>query len=154
MNAIKIYRVAHCLRLKGIPVIPRLLKYTMFLLYNSIIPPECDIGKGSYFGHRGIGVVLHPGAKIGARVLIGQGITVGGTMGAGPPTIGDDVWIGPGARILGDISIGNNSVIGANAVVTKSFPANSVVGGVPARLLKTIGVGQLDTSSGTLQPLQ
>ena len=75
-------------------------------------------------------------------------------MGAGPPTIGDDVWIGPGARILGDISIGNNSVIGANAVVTKSFPANSVVGGVPARLLKTIGVGQLDTSSGTLQPLQ
>jgi serine O-acetyltransferase len=154
MNAIKIYRVANALHRRNIPVLPKLLKLVIFLLYNSMIPPECEIGKGSYFGHRGIGVVLHPRTKVGERVLLGQGITLGGSLGEGPPTIGDDVWIGPGARILGNITVGRNSIIGANAVVTRDVPENSIVGGVPAKLLRTIAPGQLDTSTGTLRDIE
>lgn len=151
MNAITLYRAANFLHRKRIPLLPKLIKVTMFFLYNSMIPPECSIGSGSTFGHRGIGVVIHPRARIGERVLIGQGITIGGSMGAGPPTIGNDVWIGPGARMLGDITIGNNCLIGANAVVTKDVPDNCIVGGIPAKVLRNIEPGQLDTSRGVLR---
>ena len=138
MNAIKLYRVAHSLKRRRIPILPELMRWLMFLIYNSTIPPECIIGEDCIFGHGGIGVVLHPKARIGCRVLIGQGVTIGGNFGSGPPRIMDDVWIGPGARILGDITVGQNSVIGANSVVTRDVPENSIVGGVPAKLIKTI----------------
>lgn len=151
MNAIRIYRVAHFFYLKRVPVLPGLLRFVMFLIYNSAIPPECKIGKGSYFAHGGIGTVLHPDCRIGERVLIGQGVTLGGSFGEGPPTIENDVWIGPGVRILGDITVGQNSIIGANAVVTKDVPENSVVGGVPAKFLKAISPGSLDVAKGRLR---
>ena len=76
----------------------------MFLLYNSTIHPQCAIGEDSIFVYGGVGVVLHPKSTIGSRVLIGQGVTTGGSFGSGPPAIMNDVWIGPGARILGDIN--------------------------------------------------
>jgi len=103
------------------------------------------------FAHGGIGVVLHPDCKIGERVMIGQGVTIGGTFGSGTPIVGSDVWIGPGVRILGDVTIGSNCIIGANAVVTRDVPDNSVVGGVPAKLLKTIEPGALDVLKGQLR---
>ncbi len=87
---------------------------------------------------------------IGSRVLIGQGVTIGGTFGSGVPTIESDVWIGPGARILGEITVHSNSVIGANAVVTRDVEANSVVGGVPAKTIRTIPPGSLDVRSGRI----
>jgi len=151
MNAIKPYRVAHFLQRRRIPILPELMRWLMFLIYNSTIPPECIIGEDCIFGHGGIGVVLHPKARIGCRVLIGQGVTIGGNFGGGPPRIMDDVWIGPGARILGDITVGQNSVIGANSVVTRDVPENSIVGGVPAKLIKTIEPGQLDVKRGRLR---
>lgn len=151
MNAMFLYRIGHALHRRGVPLLPKLLKVINFFLFNSMVPPECHIGKGSYFGHRGIGVVIHPRAHIGDRVLIGQGITIGGSMGEGPPTIGNDVWIGPGARLLGDITVGSNCVIGANAVVTRSIPDNSIAGGIPAKVIREIEPGQLDTSRGVLR---
>ena len=151
MNAIHIYRIANYLYRMHIPLLPGLLRFLMFLLYNSVIPPQCSIGKGSYFAHGGIGTVLHPDCRIGERVLIGQGVTMGGNFGSGAPIVENDVWIGPGVRILGDIVVGSNSVIGANAVVIRDVPANSVVGGVPAKLIRAIKPGSLDIATGTLR---
>ena len=150
MNAIHLYRIAHYLHRVHIPLLPGLLRWLMFLLYNSLIPPQCSIGKGSWFAHGGIGVVLHPDCLIGERVLIGQGVTLGGSFGSGAPVIENDVWIGPGARILGDVTVGGNTIIGANAVVVRDVEQNSVVGGVPAKLIRTISPGTLDIMAGRL----
>ncbi|WP_292992817.1 hypothetical protein [Nitrosomonas sp.] len=150
MNAIHLYRVAHYLHCLHVPLIPGLLRWFMFLLYNSVIPPQCSIGKDSTFAHGGIGVVLHPDCIIGERVLIGQGVTLGGSFGSGAPKIGNDVWIGPGARILGSVIIGGNTIIGANAVVVQDVTENSIIGGVPGKVIRTISPGALDVSKGIL----
>lgn len=151
MNAINFYRLARFFYEMRIPVLPGIFRWLMFLVYNSVIPPQCTIGKGSYFTHGGIGVVLHPDCKIGDRVAIGQGVTLGGSFGSDVPVVESDVWIGPGARILGGVKIGRNSIIGANAVVVRDVPENSVVGGVPAKIIKTIPPGALDALGGQLR---
>lgn len=151
MNAIHIYRLANYLHRMHIPLLPGLLRFLLFLLYNSVIPPQCSIGRGSSFAHGCIGTVLHPDCRIGERVLIGQGVTLGGSFGSGAPTVGDDVWIGPGVRILGEITVGRNTIIGANAVVTRDVVENSVVGGVPAKLIRAIKPGSLDVVAGKLR---
>jgi serine O-acetyltransferase len=150
MNAIHFYRLAHYLHRMHVPLLPGLLRWLMFLLYNSVIPPQCSRGKGSWFAHGGIGTVLHPDCSIGERVLIGQGVTLGGNFGSGAPKIEDDVWIGPGARILGSVTVGCNSIIGANAVVVRDVAENSMVGGVPAKLIKNISPGSLEVTRGRL----
>lgn len=151
MKAIHLYRVAHALHLAKIPLLPRIFQGLIFFLYNSSIPPSCQIGRGSFFGHGGIGVVLHPHCVIGARVLIGQGVTIGGSFGSGVPCIGDDVWIGPGARILGEVKIGNNVIVGANAVVVRDLPDNVVAAGVPAKVIRALAPRSLDIATGTIQ---
>jgi serine O-acetyltransferase len=151
MNAIYFYRMAHFFYKVRIPIIPAAFRWLMFLIYNSVIPPKCVIGRGAYFTHGGIGVVLHPDCKIGDRVSIGQGVTLGGSFGSGAPIVGSDVWIGPGVRILGNVIIGSNCIIGANAVVTRDVPDNSIVGGVPAKLIRTIEPGALDVLNGQLR---
>jgi serine O-acetyltransferase len=151
MNAIYVYRIAHHLWEIRVPILPELFRWLIFVIYNSVIPAQCLIGKGSMFAHGGIGVVLHPDCKIGERVMIGQGVTIGGTFGSGTPIVGSDVWIGPGVRILGDVTIGSNCILGANAVVTRDVPDNSVIGGVPAKLIKTIEPGALDVLKGQLR---
>lgn len=153
MNAIYLYRAARLFYKWRIPILPGLLKGIIFIIYNSIIPPACSIGRDSRFAHGGIGVVLHPRCRIQERVLIGQNVTIGGTFGSEVPEIGSDVWIGPGARILGGIRIGNNVVIGANAVVTKDVPDNSVVAGVPARILRKLEPGAVDVRAGKIRDL-
>jgi len=82
-------------------------------------------------------VVIHPAVRIGSRVLICHQVTIGGTGNShSVPVIGNDVYIGAGAKILGPITIGDNCVIGANAVVVKSVPQRCVAAGVPARILR------------------
>ena len=153
MNAIYFYRLANFFYRKRVPLVPSVLRYLIFFLYNSVIEPACDIGEDSYFVHGGIGVVLHPRCRIGSRVVIGQGVTLGGSFGSGPPTVENDVWIGPGARLLGEINIGQNCIIGANAVVIRDVPENSVVAGVPAKIIKTLTPGSLDVASGQLHDM-
>jgi serine O-acetyltransferase len=95
------------------------------------------IGKNSKFAYLGIGCVLHKNTIIGDNCLIGQGITIGGRgKRSGLPIIGNNVYIGAGARILGPISIGNNVIIGPNSVVITDVPNNSIVGGIPAKIIK------------------
>jgi len=114
-------------------------KAITFLLFNSVIPYTTDIGKESRFAYGGIGAVVHSRAVIGDRVIIGQNTTIGRSLDSEDiPTIGNDVYISAGARVIGKINIGNNVIIGANAVVNKDVPNNSVVVGVPAKVIKTL----------------
>ncbi|MCM0647410.1 serine O-acetyltransferase [Clostridium swellfunianum] len=137
LNAIVFYRFARKLYLFNIPLLPKLIKLIIFLLYNSSIPYEVRIGRGTKFGYGGIGVVIHKKAVIGDNCTISQNVTIGGRSGLTElPIIGNNVYIGAGAVILGNVKIGNNVVIGANAVVIKDIPDNAVAVGVPAKVIK------------------
>lgn len=110
----------------------------IFLLYNSFIPYTCEIGKGTKFGYKGMGVVIHSRAKIGDNCIISQQVTIGGRSKIYEvPVIGNNVYIGGGAKVLGDVVIGDECVIGANAVVIHSAESGSVLAGVPARVIRT-----------------
>ncbi|ENW17515.1 serine O-acetyltransferase [Acinetobacter haemolyticus] len=139
MNAITFYRISNWLYRYKIPFIPLIIKYFIFLIFNSVVPYSTKIGKGSKFAYGAIGVVLHSKTIIGEKVIIGQGVTVGRQLDPdGIPVIGNNVYISAGARILGGITIGNNVIIGANSVVVKDVPDNSIVAGVPAKTIRQV----------------
>jgi len=142
MKAINLYRISNWLYKKNLMFLARLIHLLVFFLFNSSIPPECEIGESTRFQHSGIGVVIHGKSKIGKHCLIGQGVTIGGqggnTVGGLAPIIENNVFIGPGARIIGNLTIGHDSIIGANAVVTKNVDPFSVMAGVPARKISII----------------
>lgn len=105
--------------------------------YGIDISPKTKIGTGFYVGHFG-GIVINSEAKIGENLTISQGVTIGmANRGEkkGVAIIGDNVYIGPGAKIVGAVRIGNNAAIGANCVVTKDVPDNAVVVGVPGKVI-------------------
>jgi len=139
MNAILLYRISNFFYRKRIPILPLLIKYFIFLIFNSVVPYTTIIGKYSKFAYGGIGVVIHGKAIIGDKVIIGQNVTIGRKLSPkGVPQIGNNVYISAGSRILGDIKIGNNVIIGANSVVTKDVPDPTIVAGAPARVIRTI----------------
>ncbi len=114
--------------------IARKLKVMVNTIHSCDIPLTCTIGKNVHFGHGGIGVVIHNDAIICDRCVIMQNVTIGGGNG-GVPYISNDVSIGAGAVILGGVTIGEFSEIGAKAVVVRDVNPYSVVGGVPASVL-------------------
>lgn len=122
------------------------LKLKLLLMqrhYGIQIPWNTKIGKGFYIGHYGT-IVVNGGAVIGDNVNISQGVTIGQANRGkrkGVPTIGNEVYIGPGAKIIGKVTIGNNVAIGANAVVTEDVPDNACVAGVPAKIISMNGAG-------------
>jgi serine O-acetyltransferase len=138
-HAILIYRFAHLLWTGGVPLLPRLLSQFARFLTGIEIHPGASIGGGFFIDH-GMGVVIGETTEIGENVTIFQGVTLGGTgkeRGKRHPTLGDNVMVGVGAKILGGITIGEGAKIGANSVVLKSVPSQSTVVGVPGRILKT-----------------
>lgn len=137
-NAINLYRFSHWLWRHHIPVLPQLITLLIFLVYNSKVPPEAKIGHGTKLAYGGIGVVIHKKSVIGRNCTISQQVTIGGGNSRYPglPVIGDNVYIAKGAIVFGGISIGDNAVIGANAVVNIPVPANGVAAGVPAKIIK------------------
>lgn len=139
MNLIGIYRVSNFMESKGVPIIPKLLYWLGFLVFNSVVPPTARIGKLSRFAYGGIGVVIHSKAEIGSKVIIGQGVTIGRKLNPeGVPVIGDNVYISAGSRVLGRITVGNNVIIGANSVVLDDVPDNTIVAGAPAKIVRSI----------------
>lgn len=136
INAIFFYRIGHfCVRYR-IPFIPVLMKLIIRVVYNSALDCRTVIGKGTFLAYGGIGVVVHQRAKIGDSVTIGQQVTIGGRSGKqGLPVIGNHVYLGAGAKILGEITIGDFAVVGANSVVLKDVPAHAIVAGVPAKII-------------------
>jgi len=141
IHALIFYRFTNFLHKLKIPIIPRTISQLARFLTGIEIHPAAHIGRGLFIDH-GMGVVIGETSIIGENVTLYQGVTLGGTgkeRGKRHPTIGNNVVIGTGAKVLGDISIGDNSYVGANAVVIKDVPPNSTIVGVPGRITKQEG---------------
>lgn len=141
LQAILFHRVAHSLLKIGIPVIPRLISFVARFLTGIEIHPGAAIGQGFFIDH-GMGVVIGETAIIGDNVLLYQGVTLGGTgkeCGKRHPTVGNNVVVGAGAKVLGNIEVGSNVRIGAGSVVLRSVPSNCTVVGVPGRIIYRSG---------------
>ena len=139
LHAIIAYRIAHGLEAVKIPVLPRLLMTIARGLTGIEIHPSATIGRGLFIDH-GTGVVIGETAVIGEDVTLFQGVTLGGTgkeRGKRHPTLGNNVVIGAGAKVLGNITVGSDSMVGANAVVIRDVPEHSTVVGVPGRITRT-----------------
>ncbi len=141
LHAVIAYRMAHALWVKKIPFLPRLISQTSRFFTGIEIHPGAQIGQGLFIDH-GMGVVVGETTIIGNNVTLFQGVTLGGTgkeCGKRHPTLGDNIVVGTGAKVLGNITIGSNSYIGANAVVLKNVPPNTTVVGVPGRITRQEG---------------
>ncbi len=141
LHALVSYRVAHFLYRIHFFFLARFISQLTRFVTGIEIHPGARIGRRFFIDH-GMGVVIGETTVIGDDVLLYQGVTLGGTgieKGKRHPTIGSNVVVGAGAKILGNISIGDNSYIGANAVVIKDIPANSTVVGVPGRITRQEG---------------
>lgn len=145
MNGIKLYRIANYLYKHNIPLLPKIIQRLSYLLFNAHIPYQATIGDGTILGYGGMGIVIHTNATIRKSCMILQQVTIGTsvpyfdqTKAHSVPKIGDNVYIGAGAKILGEIHIGDGSVIGANSVVTHDIPSNSLVLGIPGKVIKQI----------------
>ena len=133
-------------REKRIPYLPVFILFRILLnhyqyKYGISIPYDTNIGAGLYIGHFG-GIFVNYKAIIGKNCNINQDVSIGAAYGGnypGVPKIGDNVYIAPGAKLIGGITIGNNVAIGANSVVTKSIPDNAVVVGIPGEVISYKG---------------
>jgi serine O-acetyltransferase len=135
---LKIHALAHWLFEKHVPVIPRFLALFNRVVFAVQLPAETRVGRGVQLGYSGLGTVIHARAVIGDRVSIGAGVVIGGRSNIYEvPIIEDDVLLGVGAKILGPVRVGRGAQVGANAVVLNDVPAGAVVGGIPARVLRT-----------------
>jgi serine O-acetyltransferase len=137
LHAVWAHRVEHWLWEHGFKLLARWGSHSTRFFTGIEIHPGAQIGHGFFIDH-GMGVVIGETAEIGDCVTIYHGVTLGGTSmqkGKRHPTIEDEVVIGAGAKVLGAITVGSHSRIGANAVVVKSVPPNSVVVGVPGQVV-------------------
>ncbi|WP_234122602.1 serine O-acetyltransferase EpsC [Clostridium hydrogenum] len=131
------YRIAHCFYKHKMFFMARLISQTARFFTGIEIHPGAKIGKGLFIDH-GMGVVIGETAEVGDNVVLYHGVTLGGTgkeKGKRHPTLGNNVMVGTGAKILGPIKIGDNCKIGANAVVLKDLPANVTAVGIPAKIV-------------------
>lgn len=130
---------------KNIPFIPKLIRKLNRIIFSCDIPPNINLSTKIIYGHHGLGIVINQNAKIKSGTTILQGVTIGG---AGKnrlyngeyivaPVIGHKVFIGSHAQIIGPIIIGDNSTIGAGAIVTKDVPAGTTVAGNPAKMINS-----------------
>ncbi len=135
LHAIWSYRLAHRLWLRGLRFPARALSQVTRWLTGVEIHPGATIGRRFFIDH-GMGVVIGETAEVGDDVMLYHGVTLGGRTrdsGKRHPTLGDGVAVGAGAKILGPITIGAGSLVGANAVVTRDAPDDSALVGVPAK---------------------
>lgn len=153
-HAILLHRAAHFLYQKRLYLLARLVSQISRFFTGVEIHPGAKIGSGFFIDH-GAGVVIGETAEIGNNVTIYQGVTLGGTgkeKGKRHPTIGNNVMISTGAKILGSITIGDNVKVGAGAVVIHPTPSNCTVVGVPGRVIRRNGqkVAGVDLEHGNL----
>lgn len=141
LHAIFFHRVAHWLYCRGVPFVPRFMSYLVRFFTGIEIHPGAKIGKGVLIDH-GMGVVIGETAIVGDYSLIYQGVTLGGTgkeTGKRHPTLGKNVIVGAGAKVLGNIAIGDHARIGAGSVVLRNVPTSCTVVGVPGRIVARKG---------------
>ena len=138
VNAIINYRIAHFFHKHKLFFLARLISQIARFFTGIEIHPGAKIGKGLFIDH-GMGVVIGETSEIGDNVTIYHGVTLGGngkTKGKRHPTVGNNVFIGTGAKVLGPINVGDNAKIGANAVVLHDVPKNCTAVGIPAKIIK------------------
>jgi serine O-acetyltransferase len=136
-HARQYHRMAHTLFKWHVPVLPRLISHCSRFFTGIEIHPGATIGEGFFVDH-GMGVVIGETSVIGDNVTLYQGVTLGGTSQQHVkrhPTLGNNVVVGVGAQVIGDITIGDNAKVGAGSVVVSSVPANATVVGVPGRVV-------------------
>jgi len=136
-HARQLHRLAHTLYRWRIPVLPRLISHTSRFFTGIEIHPGARIGQGLFIDH-GMGVVIGETSEIGDNVVLYQGVTLGGTShlrAKRHPTLGDNVVVGVGAQVIGAITVGEGSKIGAGSVVISSVPDHATVVGVPGRVV-------------------
>jgi len=141
VQALLAHRVAHALSEAGVPLAPRLLAYATRSVTGVEIHPAARVGRELFIDH-GSGVVIGETAEIGERVTLYQGVTLGGTgfqRGKRHPTLGDNVTVGSGAKLLGPIAVGDGAKIGANTVVIEDVPPGATVVGNPGHPVKVDG---------------
>ena len=141
LHAIWVHRLTHRLYLRNHRVIARFISQLARFFTQVEIHPGAQIGEGLFIDH-GCGIVIGETAILGDDVTLYQGVTLGGTgkeTGKRHPTLGDNVMVSTGAKVLGNIKIGNNAKIGAGSVVLHDVPANCTVVGVPGRVVKQNG---------------
>jgi serine O-acetyltransferase len=141
VHALLAHRVAHALYGAGMPLLPRAIAAISRSVTGVEIHPAAKIGAGFFIDH-GMGAVIGETAQIGDDVTMYQGVTLGGTgfaTGKRHPTVQDNVTIGSGAKLLGPITVGHGSKIGANSVVIHDVPANSTVVGNPGHPVRIEG---------------
>ena len=150
LQALVLHRYAHFFYDRNMKFIARMVSQYSKFLTGIEIHPGATIGKGLFIDH-GTGVVIGETAIIGDNCTLYQGVTLGGTgkdKGKRHPTLGNNVMVGCGAKVLGPFTVGDNSKIAANAVVLTEVPENSTCVGVPARIVrinnKRITPGDLD----------
>jgi serine O-acetyltransferase len=145
-HAILAHRFAHRLYRCRVPLLPRFISQISRFFTQIEIHPGARIGRRFFIDH-GSGVVIGETAEIGDDCLLYQGVTLGGTgneRGKRHPTLGNQVVIGTGAKVLGNIRIGNNVKVGAGSVVVHAVPDNSTVVGVPGRVVRVRPEGPLE----------
>jgi serine O-acetyltransferase len=141
VQALLSHRISHALYESGVPLAPRLLANLTKVVTGVEIHPAAGIGRGLFVDH-GSGVVIGETAEVGDDVTIYQGVTLGGTgfaRGKRHPTVGDEVIIGAGSKLLGPIVVGERAKIGANSVVIHDVPENSTVVGNPGHPVRVDG---------------
>ncbi|HEX8689161.1 MAG TPA: serine O-acetyltransferase [Solirubrobacterales bacterium] len=141
VQALLAHRVAHVLHGAGVPLLPGAIAYLTRSITGVEIHPAAKIGPELFIDH-GSGVVIGETAEIGKSVTLYQGVTLGGTgfqRGKRHPTLGDNVTVGSGAKLLGPISVGDGAKIGANTVVVEDVPPSSTVVGNPGHPVKVEG---------------
>src|SRR5690349_9646834 len=142
LHAIWSHRLAHALHKRKFYFLARVVSQVSRFFTGIEIHPGARIGSRLFIDH-GMGVVIGETCEIGDNVVLYQGVTLGGTgkeKGKRHPTIGNNVVVTSGAKVLGSFKVGDNSIIGANAVVLKEVPPNSTVVGIPGRVVKLDGV--------------
>src|SRR5215475_5564802 len=141
VQALLAHRLAYRLRRAGVPLAPRVIAYLTRAITGVEIHPAAEIGQGFFIDH-GSGVVIGETAKIGDCVTLYQGVTLGGTgfqRGKRHPTLGDNVTVGSGAKLLGPIAVGDGAKIGANTVVVEDVPPGATVVGNPGHPVRVEG---------------
>jgi serine O-acetyltransferase len=141
VQALLAHRAAHALIETGVPLLPRMIAYVSRAVTGVEIHPAAVIGNSFFIDH-GSGVVIGETAVIGDRVTLYQGVTLGGTgfqRGKRHPTLGDNVTVGSGAKLLGPISVGDSAKVGANTVVVEDVPPGATVVGNPGHPVRVEG---------------
>jgi serine O-acetyltransferase len=157
LHAIWLHRISHYLYKRDWILLPRLISNFARFLTGIEIHPGATIGEGLFIDH-GTGIVIGETAEIGNNVTLYQGVTLGGTgkeKGKRHPTVGNNVVVASGAKVLGSFKVGDNSKIGAGSVVLQEVPANSTVVGIPGKVVwhegKKVGSASSDKDAVDLE---